>query len=85
MIIAAASDKPRAFSITARSADKNRLWPPVRKINLNFVSFAITKLHKNPPTIINAITIGNSVWAWAVIASEIGVTPSRPKAVTNKV
>ena len=34
-------------------------------------------------TIIRAITIGNSVWACAVIASEIGVTPSSPKAVTN--
>ena len=52
-------------------------------MNLNFVSFAIIRLHKNPPTMISAITIGNSVCACAVIASEIGVTPSSPNAVTK--
>ena len=44
----------------------------------------MTRLQTKPPTMISAITIGNSVWAWAVMASEIGVTPSRPKAVTNR-
>ena len=51
---------------------------------LNFVNLAIIKLQTNPNTMINAITIGKAVCACAVIASEIGVTPSNPKAVENK-
>ncbi len=67
--------RPPTDNVTAKRQAMNKVWCPVRKMNLNGVMRAKMMLVIIPNTMIKAVDVPNSLWAAATIASLLGITP----------